>query len=173
MSSEFALPLPSPRAARDVALLIFGLALATIVGAWIYQVLGYLPCDLCYEQRYAYYAGVPLAAIAAATASRAPRLTTILFIAVALIFAANCALAVYHSGVEMKLWQGPTACTGGALSGSSGAGDLLAEIDKVKVVRCDDVGLRVFDLTLANWNVFISAALSILSMVGLRRIIHS
>jgi len=40
------------------------IAFATIAGAWIFQGLGYPPCDLCYEQRYAYYVGVPLAALA-------------------------------------------------------------------------------------------------------------
>jgi disulfide bond formation protein DsbB len=166
MSSEV-LPLsPAVRTPREVALVVLALAFATIAGAWIYQSLGYLPCDLCYEQRYAYYVGVPLAALAVAFAPSARKFVALLFVALALIFAANVVLAIYHSGVEMKLWQGPTACTGAAVGGG---GDLLAEIDKVKVVRCDDVGLRVFGLTLANWNVFISAALTGLSAFGFRR----
>jgi disulfide bond formation protein DsbB len=165
MSSE-ALPFrKAPHSQRDVALVVFGLSFATIAGAWVYQAIGYLPCDLCYEQRYPYYVGVPLAAVAVGLAVRASRWAAVAFVAIALVFAANIALAVYHSGVEMKLWQGPTACTGAALSGG---GDLLAEIEKVKVVRCDDVGLRVFGLTLANWNVFISVALSGLAAVGVR-----
>ena len=43
-------------------------AFLTIGGAWVFQFAGYPPCDLCYLQRYAYYAGVPLAAALAGCA---------------------------------------------------------------------------------------------------------
>ena len=35
------------------------MALATIVGAWIFEYLGYAPCELCLLQRWAYYAAIP------------------------------------------------------------------------------------------------------------------
>jgi disulfide bond formation protein DsbB len=151
---------------RAVALAIFALAFVTIGGAWIYQALGYPPCDLCEEQRYAYYVGVPLAALGTLIVGRLGKAGSLLFIALALIFAGNAALAVYQSGVELKLWQGPTACTGSAISGPANAGDLLSQLENVKVVRCDAVSLRVFGLSLANWNIFISLALSALSVLG-------
>ena len=146
------------------ALSVGVIAFATIAGAWVFQGLGYPPSDLCYEQRYAYYAGVPIAALAyglarGANVTRIARAALVLF---ALIFAANCALAIYHSGVEAKLWQGPTACTGG-MSGPASAADLLQQLETVKVVRCDAVNLRVLGLSLANWNIFISAALAALA----------
>ena len=150
---------------QTAAIAVFVLAFLTIAGAWIFQAIGYQPCDLCYEQRYAYYVGVPLAVIAIALAPRQPMLTSVLLVVIALIFAANVGLAIYHSGVELKWWQGPTACSGSALSDAKG-GDLLSEIDKVKVVRCDDVGLRVFGLTLANYNIAISLALAAFAIGG-------
>ena len=82
--------------------------------------------------------------------------------ALGVIFAANAALAVYHTGVEAKLWQGPTACTAGA-PGPASAADLLTQLQTIKVVRCDAVSLRVFGLSLANWNIFISGALAVLA----------
>jgi disulfide bond formation protein DsbB len=152
-----------PIKATNNALAIGGLAFLAIAGAWVFQGLGYAPCDLCLEQRYAYYAGVPIAvlafAMAASGSSRA--LVGALFWLLALIFAANAVLAVYHSGVEARLWQGPTACTG-ALGATEG-GSLLDQLKTVKVVRCDAVQLRVFGLTLANWNILISAALAALA----------
>lgn len=145
------------------AALIAALAFVTIAGAWIFEALGYAPCDLCLEQRYAYYVGVPLAlvvvALAAAGVGRA--LLVALLWLLALIFAANVVLAIYHSGVEAQLWKGPTACTGAI--GATGGGSLLDQLAKVKVVRCDAVQLRVLGLTLANWNVFICAALAALA----------
>jgi disulfide bond formation protein DsbB len=151
------------------ALAIAALALATIAGAWGFQWAGYPPCDLCLEQRYAYYAGVPLAlAIAAAAASRAPHAAlTAGFALLTAMFLYNAGLAIYHSGVEAKYWAGPTACTGGALADDGG--DLLKQLQTVKVVRCDQVSLRVLGLSLANWNIFISAALAALSAASALR----
>ena len=153
-----------PREATNNALAIGGLAFVTIAGAWVFQAFGYAPCDLCLEQRYAYYAGVPVAAIAFASAasgsSRA--LTRALFWLLALIFAANVVLAVYHSGVEARFWKGPTACTG-SIAGPKSAASLLDQLATVKVVNCDVVQLRVFGLSLANWNALISGALAMLA----------
>ena len=153
-----------PQTAAAGALTVAAIAFATIAGAWVLQELGYPPCDLCYEQRYAYYVGVPLAALAfAAAKAGAPRAIVVTdLIALALIFAANAILAGYHSGVEAGLWQGPTACTG-AMTGPANAADLLEQLQTIKVVRCDAVNLRVFGLSLANWNILISAALAALA----------
>ncbi len=153
-----------PQTPAASALAILALAFATIAGAWIFEALGYAPCDLCNEQRYAYYVGVPLAAVLFAMArGSAPRALVIVGLAaLGVIFAANAALAVYHSGVEAKLWQGPTACTAGS-PGPANAADLLTQLQTVKVVRCDAVSLRVFGLSLANWNIFISGALALLA----------
>jgi disulfide bond formation protein DsbB len=160
----------SRQAPAASALAIAALAFVTIAGAWGFQWAGHPPCDLCLEQRYAYYAGVPLALLTAAAAgARAPRAAlTAGFALLTAMFLYNAGLAVYHSGVEAHLWAGPTACTGGALPPAGG--DLLKELDSVKVVRCDDVGLRVFGLTLANYNILISAALAALSAASALRL---
>ena len=164
--------LPLPRDVFDSALAVAGLAAATIASAWIFQLQGYPPCDLCYQQRYAYYVGVPLAVALLALAKAGTPLAPLRvgMAVLALVFLANFALAIYHSGVEAKLWQGPTACTAGAALPASGA-DLLTQLQTVKVVRCDEVGVRVFGLSLANWNILISGALAALAAraVGLKR----
>ena len=151
------------------ALAIAALAALTLAGAWAFQLAGYPPCDLCYAQRTAYYAAVPLGlAVALAAAMKAPRAVLgVGFALLAALFVYNAGLAIYHSGVEAKLWAGPTACTGGAFAG--GQGDLLTQLETIKVVRCDAVNLRVFGLSLANWNVFISGALAALGAASLLR----
>ncbi len=150
-----------PRQATGNALAIGGLAFATIAGAWTFQALGFQPCELCLQQRYPYYAGIPAAAIAFAVAKSGSHraLTRALFWLLALIFAVSVVQAGYHSGVEAHLWAGPTACTGSYAGGAGGA-SLLDQLKTVKVVSCDVVQLRVLGLSLANWNVLVSAALS-------------
>jgi len=154
-----------PRRASDNALAIGAVAVATLVGAWIIQGLGYAACDLCYEERYAYYASVLLAAIAFALSASgsSQALTRAIFWLVALLFAANVVLAIYHSGVEAHIWRGPTACTGSIAGTASGESllDQLTTAKVVKVVNCDVVEIRIFGLSLANWNVLVSGAISL------------
>ena len=89
------------------------------------------------------------------------------FVLLAAVFAANAALAAYHAGVEYHWWAGPTACTGG-LTGSLDVNDLAKALDSVKVVRCDEVQLRIAGLSLAGWNVLASAALAVYAAIAAR-----
>jgi len=143
------------------ALTIAIIAAATIAGAWAFQLHGFAPCELCLKQRPAYYAGVPLAAVLAYVASgRGPQgVLTAGFLGLALIFVANSALGVYHAGVEWGWWVGPQDCTG-ALTAAPNVTDFLKELQATKVVRCDEVQLRILGLSLAGWNAIISAALA-------------
>ena len=142
----------------EVATLIVFAASAALVGAWIFEAFGYLPCELCLKQRQPYYYGIPLALIVTYIAARGPRgLISAGFVALALVFAASAALGVYHAGVEWGFWEGPTACTGSAFPASGG--DLLEQLKTVKVVRCDEVAIRILGLSLAGWNALISLAI--------------
>ena len=156
-------PSQSPR-----ALLIAAASAAILAAVWIFQGLGYAPCELCLAQRYAFYAAVPVALIIAFLASRSQHgLARAGFALLALIFAANAALAAYHAGVEYHWWAGPTACTG-ALTGSLDVNDLVKTLNAEKVVRCDEVQLRIAGLSLAAWNVAASAILAIYAALAAR-----
>jgi disulfide bond formation protein DsbB len=158
--------LPPSQAAR--ALITAAASIAVLAAVWIFQAFGYAPCELCLTQRYAFYAAAPLAALTAFLASRpAHGLARAGFALLAAIFIANAALAAYHVGVEYHWWAGPTACTGG-LTGSLDVNDLLKSLDSVKVVRCDEVQLRVAGLSLAGWNVVASAALAVYAALASR-----
>ena len=155
---------PALLAALTIALV----ALATLAGAWFFQlVLDIRPCPLCLEQRYAYYLAVPLAALTAfAAARRAPRqLLMAAFIILLIATLANAYLGGYHAGVEWKFWPGPTDCSGPILDLSK-AGNLLQQLDTVKVIRCDEVQWRFLGLSLAGYNVLISLAMAALALWG-------
>src|SRR5271157_4021696 len=158
--------LPPSQAQR--ALVIAAASLAILAAVWIFQGLGYRPCELCLTQRYAFYAAVPLAALTAFVASRSVHgLARAGFALLGAVFVANAALAAYHVGVEYHWWAGPTACTGG-LTGSLDVNDLAKALDSVKVVRCDEVQLRIAGLSLAGWNVLASAALAVYAALAAR-----
>jgi disulfide bond formation protein DsbB len=148
-----------PRAQETRALLIAAASIAILAAVWIFQGMGYAPCELCLTQRYAFYAAIPLALLTSLTAGRSAHgLARAGFALLALVFAASAVLAAYHAGVEYHWWAGPTACTGGP--GSLDVNDLVNALNSVKVVRCDEVQLRIAGLSLAAWNVVASTVLA-------------
>ncbi len=153
-----------------LALLIGGVALATIAGAWIFQAYGIAPCELCLKQRIAYYYGIPLAALTffMAQGTRYRSIVSAGFIALALLFAFNSGFGVYHSGVEWGWWPGPTECTG-VVQKAGAVTDFLKQLETTKVVRCDAVAIRIFGLSLAGWNALICAGLALVAVAGARR----
>jgi disulfide bond formation protein DsbB len=153
------------------ALAITAIAALTLAGAWFFQlVLDIRPCPLCLEQRYAYYLAVPLGALVAWAAARhAPRAVTVAGLAIlALAALANAYLGGYHAGVEWGFWQGPTECSGPVVD-LGRAGSLFDNLDKVKVIRCDEVQWRFLGVSLAGYNVLISLLMAALAIWGIAR----
>jgi disulfide bond formation protein DsbB len=133
---------------------------------------GYAPCPLCLQQRYAYYASIPLLALALVlVAAGYGRIAAALFVAVSLAFLLNAALGLYQAGAEWKFWQGPTGCAAaGPLSRN--AGDLLKDLATTRVVRCDEAAWRLLGLSFAGWNTVCSLALAggaVLAALGTSR----
>ncbi len=160
------------RVAQNVALAYAVIAAAALGGAWYFQLaLDLQPCPLCLEQRYAYYAAVPLAALVAFAAKREAPVSLLLagLAVLALLALGNAGLAAYHAGVEWKFWPGPGDCSGPVLDLSK-AGSLLDQLDKVKVVRCDEVQWKFLGLSLAGYNVLLSLGLSALAGWGILQI---
>jgi len=137
--------------------LVFAITFATIAGAWVFEYAGYLPCELCLMQRYAYYAVVPLSLLFVVISKNNPAILRGGLVVVGLIMLGSCIFGIYHSGVEWKFWAGPSTCTGGSLSGA------LPDLTK-KAVMCDQPAIRIFGLSLAGWNAVISAFTAFLAL---------
>lgn len=136
------------------------LAAAAIIGALAAQhIWGIEPCALCYQQRYAYYVGIPaLFGALVLVAAEYPRAAALLFFLIALVFLTNFGLGVYHAGVEWKFWPGPDTCAQapGVLSPIGGSGSLLNDLSNTRVIRCDEASWRFLGLSFAGWNVIAS-----------------
>lgn len=141
------------------------LAAAVILAALAFQFIGgYQPCPLCYQQRYAYYVGVPalFAALILLSADQ-PKPAAIVFFLVSLAFLANSGLGVYQAGAEYGFWPGPSECSG-AQQLSTSADGLLGAIEKTSVVRCDKPEWWFLGLSFAGWNALVSFAIFIGSL---------
>ena len=138
-----------------------GGSLALLAGAYVFQALGYPPCELCWWQRYPHFAALAIGVLALLV--RGPVLPAL----GALAAATTAGIGVYHSGVERHWWPGPSACTGsGDLTQMSGS-DLLA-VDGPQIVMCDQISWQFLGLSMATWNAIFSLVLVILWIRAVR-----
>ncbi|MGL5114876.1 MAG: disulfide bond formation protein B [Beijerinckiaceae bacterium] len=154
------------------ALALFTVAVLTIGGAWFVELgLGYLPCKLCLQQRWPYYAALPLAALAwfIAGPMQLPRAARPAFAALGAIFMVSAALGAYHAGVEWGWWTGPADCGGRMGETPTSVNDLMAAIDRTRIVSCTEATFKIIGFSLAGWNALISFILATIAIRGWRR----
>ena len=153
-------PMTVSRKPQHAILAILFIATAS---AWAFQILGgYAPCPLCLQQRWPYYATIPIAFLLLwANGGRVLRAGLLL---IALIMLAGALLAVYHAGIEWRWWHGPQACSGGA-----GLTGTLPDLSNLRVVLCDKAALRILGLSLAGWNALISLLIAGIALATARR----
>ncbi len=152
----------------NAAFVIAGIGFASLAAAWIFQSMGYEPCELCYAERNPYYFAVPAGLIAAMLADRAPKAAALLLAAICVAMIFDAGLSAYHAGVEWHFWPGPDACTGNG-PGVSATGSLAQKLRHNTAVRCDVAAIRIFGLSLAGYLVFLSLGLAGLGGAALYR----
>jgi disulfide bond formation protein DsbB len=149
---------------KKAAALAFALGLVAILGALGSQYIGGLqPCELCLEQRVAYYWGLPVLGAVLLLWNRLPvRVWFIAMAVVAAIFAWGAYMGGYHAGVEYGFWPGPTACTG---TGSTISFNDLSNLQPV--VPCDKVQFQLWGVSLAGMNMVVSLAIVGLLLIAM------
>lgn len=149
-------------------LLAAGGSLALLLGAFAFQYLGGLaPCQLCIWQRWPHAAAIvislPALLLAKGTIGR------ILPLLGALAALASAAIGAFHVGVEQGWWEGLASCTAGSISGLSTADLLNPDVNVGAVIRCDEIAWSMFGLSMAGWNVVLSALLAMIWTAAYRR----
>ncbi len=131
---------------------------ALLIGAFIFEALGYAPCKLCIWQRWPHAVAVVAGLLVAVSGPKF--IWSVIGTFGALI---SGGLGIYHTGVERGWWEGPTSCSGdaGALSGMSGA-DLLSTAGPVNIVMCDEVAWSLMGISMASWNAVFSLILALI-----------
>ena len=141
--------MPPFKTARALALLV---PAGLLAGAWGSQLFGHLyPCEMCHWQRWPHYFALVVALLAFAPGTP-PKLQRALVVLAGLAIATSGAIGVAHAGVEYHWWRGFTLCT----STASGSGDLLDQLMKAPVIRCDVAQWTLFGVSLAGFNALIS-----------------
>ena len=119
---------------------------------------GLYPCEMCHWQRWPHEAAIGLAILAFFLK---PPVRTILVVLAALSILISGGIGVFHAGVEYGWWEGLTACTNTAASGS------LSDILKAPMIRCDVPQWTLWGISLAGFNALFSIAggVAILAML--------
>lgn len=129
---------------------------ALLIAALGFQAAGYAPCELCILQRWPHVAAALLAGLVWLTGR--VRALSLLGMAAAGV---AMGLAVYHAGVELQYWAGPSHCSGGVgdLATLSTA-ELMARLQSAPVTRCDEIAWSFLGISMAGWNALFSAMLA-------------
>jgi disulfide bond formation protein DsbB len=137
-----------------ISLASFG-SLAIIIGAYSFEYIGgFLPCKLCYWQRYPHFLNILIFPILYLLQMR-----ILIFIGMSSMLISTV-LAFYHVGVEQKYWLGPSSCTNSSIEGLT-TDQLLTQIMNAPLVRCDEIAWEFIGVSMAGWNVLISFCLFI------------
>ena len=154
-----------PLAAAAIIALVGAL---TIGGFFFFQYgMRLAPCPLCLEQRIAFYISVPLALLLLLGANHgaARKVMLLGFLAIAVAMLWNTGLSAYHAGVEWKFWQGPIECSG-PIDKFGSVRDMMNQLQRISLVRCDEVAWSFLGLSLAGWDVLVSLGLAAVAAWG-------
>jgi len=146
---------------QNMILLAASGSFVLLAGAFLFQAIGYAPCQMCLWQRWPHAIAIVIGLVAVLL-SRHQRVLALLGGLAALTTAG---IGGYHTGVERGWWEGPSSCTG---AGGLNTADLLST-DIAPIVMCDDVVWSLFGLSMASYNMLISLALTLLWFIAARR----
>lgn len=145
---------------------------AVLAAAWSFEIFGHFgPCQMCWWQRYVYFAagGIALVAIVLKWRGADVRLMTVFSLLLGAAFLVGTFIASWHALYEWGLAPGPQGCE--AVGGTELPADVpLSEIlsRPQAIVSCKDAMWRLpnapWGLSMAGWNALISAALALLSL---------
>ncbi|MBA4352058.1 MAG: disulfide bond formation protein B [Rhodobacter sp.] len=153
---------------RIAILLAAGGSAAVLAAALAFQYLGGLaPCQLCIWQRWPHAVAVGIGVLALILTRGA--LGRILPLLGSLAALASAGIGVFHVGVEQKWWEGLASCTAGSISGISTDDLLNPDVAVGAVVRCDAIAWQMFGISMAGWNVILSALLAMIWIAAYRR----
>lgn len=157
---------------RQSLLLSFLLPAALLGGALGFQYIGgYLPCAMCLQQRWPHGIAIVLAILGLLTILRARFIARATAVLTPMAIAVSGAIAVYHSGVERKWWQGPPCAS--AVDPNLPPLEYMKAIQEAALINCHDIPWQLFGLSMANYNAILSslggAALLVIAVRSLSR----
>ena len=138
-----------------LSLILLFSVIAIITAYFIQHILGHQPCNLCLIERIPYIFSI----IIISAYLFIKKFEKITLIILSLTFFTATLISLYHFGIEQGYFEESLVC--GLDSGINELSKeaILNQLKKVPV-SCKDVTFKVFGLSLATFNIFISLMLS-------------
>jgi disulfide bond formation protein DsbB len=138
--------------------LIFSI-FAILAAYFIQYVLGHEPCNLCIIERLPYFFSIIIISICLFT----KKFEKIILIILSLIFFISALLSFYHFGIEQGIIKESLVCDLNSQNNELSKEALLNQLKEMPI-SCKDVTFKIFGLSLATFNIFISIILSAITM---------
>ena len=139
--------------------IILSLSIFALFGAYFIEYfLGHKPCNLCLLERIPYF----LVTILVILTSILKKLEKNIFFFLSLFFLSSTILSFNHVGIEQGFIEEIGLCDLSQELNILSKEDLLKELNNNRI-SCKDVNFRIFSLSLATINAFISLILSIIT----------
>ena len=139
---------------------ILVLSIFAILAAYFIQYgLGHKPCNLCLIERVPYIFSIIIISICLLT----HKFEKITLIILSLTFCTATLVSFYHFGIEQGFIKESLVCDLNSTNDELSKEALLNQLKKMPI-SCKDVTFKVFGLSLATFNIFISLILSAITM---------
>ena len=118
-------------------------------------ILGHEPCNLCKIERIPYIGSIIIISFIIFT----NKWEKILLSIIILLFIFGSVTSVYHVGIEQGVFSESLLCELGVNTNIQNPDDLLKNLEKTPI-SCKDVTFKIFGLSLATFNAFLSIVIS-------------
>ena len=142
-----------------LSLILLFSVIAIITAYFIQHILGHQPCNLCLIERIPYIFSI----IIISANLFIKKFEKITLIILSLTFFSATLLSIYHFGIEQGFITESLVCDLNSPINELTKEALLNQLKEVPVT-CKDVTFKVFGLSLATFNIFISLMLSAITM---------
>jgi disulfide bond formation protein DsbB len=132
---------------------------AILAAYFIQYVLGHQPCNLCLIERIPYFLSIIVILIFLFI----KKFEKITLLILSIIFFSATLLSFYHFGIEQGFIQESLVCKLNTLNNELSQESLLNELKEMPI-SCKNVTFKIFGLSLATFNIFISIALSAITI---------
>ena len=135
--------------------LIFLSFVALSFAYFVEFILGHEPCNLCKIERIPYLGSIVLISLLFFV----NRWEKIILSLVLLLFIFGGVTSIYHVGIEQDIFSESLLCKLGMNNSIQNPDELLKSLEKTPI-SCKDVTFRIFGLSLATFNAFLSIVIS-------------
>ena len=145
---------------KIILTLIMLFSIFTLLTAYFIQyVLKHQPCNLCLIERIPYIISI----LVIFTCLFFKKFEKISLIILSLIFFSAALIAFYHFGIEQGFIKESLVCDLNNRINNLSKEALLSQLKEMPV-SCKNVTFKIFGLSLATFNIFISLILSVITM---------